>query len=144
MKKVIIIGAGIGGIALAIRLQTAGISTIILEQRDKPGGRAYVYKQDGFIFDAGPTVITDPNSIKLLFDLSKNRMENYVNLLPIKPFYRLYWGKEKFLNYEDNIKDLEKQIAKFNLNDIKGYRLFLNYSKKFLKKDIFHLHQNHF
>ncbi|XVW82985.1 phytoene desaturase (plasmid) [Candidatus Profftella armatura] len=134
MKKAIIIGAGIGGIALAIRLQTAGISTIILEQRDKPGGRAYVYKQDGFIFDAGPTVITDPNSIKLLFDLSKNRMENYVNLLPIKPFYRLYWGKEKFLNYEDNIKDLEKQIAKFNLNDIKGYRLFLNNSKKVFKE----------
>ncbi|BCG49784.1 phytoene desaturase (plasmid) [Candidatus Profftella armatura (Diaphorina cf. continua)] len=134
MKKAIIIGAGIGGIALAIRLQTAGISTIILEKRDKPGGRAYVYKQDGFTFDAGPTVITDPNSIKLLFDLSKNRMENYVDLLPIKPFYRLHWKTGKILNYENNIKDLEKQIAKFNLNDIKGYRLFLEYSKEAFKE----------
>jgi phytoene desaturase len=55
-----VIGAGFGGLALAIRLQSAGIATTLIEARDKPGGRAYVWERDGFTFDAGPTVITDP------------------------------------------------------------------------------------
>ena len=59
-KRAIVIGAGFGGIALAIRLQSAGIATTLIEGRDKPGGRAYVYEDAGFTFDAGPTVITDP------------------------------------------------------------------------------------
>ncbi len=60
-KKAAVIGSGFGGLALAIRLQSAGIQTTILESRDKPGGRAYYWNKDGFIFDAGPTVITDPD-----------------------------------------------------------------------------------
>ncbi|MED5499727.1 MAG: NAD(P)-binding protein, partial [Pseudomonadota bacterium] len=67
MKKTIVIGAGFGGLALAIRLQAAGIPTLLLESRDKPGGRAYVYEDEGFTFDAGPTVITDPSAIESLF-----------------------------------------------------------------------------
>ena len=59
-KRAVVIGAGFGGIALAIRLQRAGIRTTLVEKRDKPGGRAYVWKEQGFTFDAGPTVITDP------------------------------------------------------------------------------------
>ena len=58
MKKVAVIGAGFGGLALAIRLQSAGIQTTVVEARDKPGGRAYYWERDGFTFDAGPTVIT--------------------------------------------------------------------------------------
>ena len=61
-KTAAVIGAGFGGLALAIRLQTAGIATTLLEKRDKPGGRAYVYEDQGFTFDAGPTVITDPSA----------------------------------------------------------------------------------
>jgi phytoene desaturase len=60
MKSAIVIGAGFGGLALGIRLQSAGVATTMVEARDKPGGRAYVWEKDGFTFDAGPTVITDP------------------------------------------------------------------------------------
>lgn len=60
MKSAVVIGAGFGGLALAIRLQAAGIKTTIVEARDKPGGRGYFWEKDGFIFDGGPTVITDP------------------------------------------------------------------------------------
>ena len=59
-KTACVIGAGFGGLALAIRLQSAGIATTVVEGRDKPGGRGYFWEKDGFIFDAGPTVITDP------------------------------------------------------------------------------------
>ena len=58
--RAVVIGSGFGGLALAIRLQAAGLQTTLLEQRDKPGGRAYVYHDQGFTFDAGPTVITAP------------------------------------------------------------------------------------
>ncbi|MDB5681767.1 MAG: phytoene dehydrogenase, partial [Sphingomonas bacterium] len=70
MKSAIIVGAGFGGLALAIRLQSAGVATTIVEGRDKPGGRAYFWEKDGFTFDAGPTVITDPASLNELWKLS--------------------------------------------------------------------------
>ena len=60
-KSACVIGAGFGGLALAIRLQSAGIATTLVEGRDKPGGRGYFWEKDGFTFDAGPTVITDPD-----------------------------------------------------------------------------------
>jgi phytoene desaturase len=68
-----VIGAGFGGLALAIRLQSAGIQTTLFEKRDKPGGRAYVYHDDGFTFDAGPTVITDPDCLEQLWALVRTR-----------------------------------------------------------------------
>ena len=70
-----VIGAGFGGLALAIRLQSAGIATTVFEKRDKPGGRAYVYEQDGFKFDGGPTVITDPDCLDQLWALSGRRRQ---------------------------------------------------------------------
>ena len=69
-KTAAIIGAGFGGLALGIRLQSAGIATTIVEARDKPGGRAYVWERDGHVFDAGPTVITDPDCLKKLWALT--------------------------------------------------------------------------
>ena len=65
-RKVCVIGSGFGGLALAIRLQSAGIETTIIEARDKPGGRAYFWEKDGFTFDGGPTVVTDPDCLREL------------------------------------------------------------------------------
>jgi phytoene dehydrogenase-like protein len=84
-KRVAIIGAGFGGLAAAIRLQAAGMVTVLYEARDKAGGCAYVYEQDGFTFDAGPTVITAPTCLEELFTLAGRRMDDYVELLPVHP-----------------------------------------------------------
>lgn len=129
MSKTIVIGAGFGGLALAIRLQAAGIPTLLLERRDKPGGRAYVYEEQGFTFDAGPTVITDPSAIEALFTLAGKRMEDYVELLPVTPFYRLCWESGQVFDYANDQDALERQIATFNPRDVEGYRRFLDYSK---------------
>ena len=86
-----IIGAGFGGLALGIRLQSAGIATTIVEARDKPGGRAYAWEREGFTFDAGPTVITDPACLHELWALTDSDMANDVTLQPVMPFYRLNW-----------------------------------------------------
>lgn len=128
-KKAIVIGAGFGGLALAIRLQAAGVQTTLLEKRDKPGGRAYVYHDEGFTFDAGPTVITDPTAIQQLFTAAGKQMSDYVELLPVSPFYQLCWEDGSRFDYANDQIALDRQIAVFNPNDVAGYRRFLAYSK---------------
>ncbi len=128
-RSVAVIGAGLGGLALAIRLQSAGFSTTIFEKRDKAGGRAYVYEDDGFIFDAGPTVITDPAALEELFALSGRRLSHYVRLLPVDPFYQLRWVDGYVFDYSNDQAGLDRQIAAKSPPDVEGYKRFLAYSQ---------------
>jgi len=128
MKRAAVIGAGFGGLALAIRLQSAGIETTIIEARDKPGGRAYVWEKDGFVFDAGPTVITDPNCLRELWSLSGRDMDEDVTLKPVMPFYRLNWPDGTNFDYSNDEPQLAAEIAKLDPADVDGYRRFLEYS----------------
>ncbi|HAW24040.1 phytoene desaturase [Stutzerimonas xanthomarina] len=129
VKRAVVIGAGFGGLALAIRLQRAGIQTTVLEKRDKPGGRAYVYHDQGFTFDAGPTVITDPPALEELFTGAGKRMADYVELLPVSPFYRLCWEDGYSFDYVNDQAELDKQIHALNPKDVAGYQRFLAYSR---------------
>ena len=122
------IGAGFGGLALAIRLQSAGIATTLIEGRDKPGGRAYHWKKEGYTFDAGPTVITDPDCLRELWALSGSNMDDDVELLPVTPFYRLNWPDGTEFDYSNDDAQLMQQIAAFEPGDVAGYRQFLEYS----------------
>ena len=126
---VAVIGAGFGGLSLAIRLQAAGVRTILFEKRDKPGGRAYVYEDRGFTFDAGPTVITAPNALEDLFTLAGRRMADYVELLPVDPYYRLSWESGFDLDYNGDLGKVSAQIARKNAADVDGYRRFLEFSE---------------
>ena len=128
MTSAIIIGAGFGGLALAIRLQSAGIATTIVEGRDKPGGRAYVWERDGFTFDAGPTVITDPDCLKELWGLSGADMATDVTLMPVMPFYRLNWPDGTNFDYSNDEIGLRREIEKLSPDDVEGYARFLDYS----------------
>ena len=130
--RAVVIGAGFGGLALAIRLQSAGYATTILEKRDKPGGRAYVYEDNGFVFDAGPTVITDPTCLEELFQLSNRKLSDYVDLIPITPFYQLRWEDGSTFDYVNDQAELDRQIALRSPADVEGYRRFLAYSEALL------------
>ena len=128
MTTAAVIGSGFGGLALAIRLQSAGIQTTLVEARDKPGGRAYVFEDDGFIFDAGPTVITDPTCLEELFELSGRKLSDYVELMPVMPFYRLMWEDGTVFDYSNDEKELLRQIGDLNVKDVAGYQEFLKFS----------------
>lgn len=128
MKSAVVIGAGFGGLALAIRLQSAGVQTTLVEARDKPGGRAYVWEKDGFVFDAGPTVITDPPCLQELWALSGASMSDDVTLAPVMPFYRLNWPDGTNFDYSNDEPQLAAEIAKLDPADVDGYRRFLEYS----------------
>ncbi len=127
-KRVAVIGSGFGGLALAIRLQSAGIATTIVEARDKPGGRAYYWEKDGHIFDAGPTVITDPACLQELWALSGAEMAADVELLPISPFYRLSWPDGSSFDYLNDDARLTEQIRALEPADVEGYQKFLRYA----------------
>ena len=129
LKRAIVIGSGFGGLALAIRLQSAGIETTIVEARDKPGGRAYYWEKDGFIFDGGPTVITDPACLRELWALSGHVMDEDITLDPVMPFYRLHWPDGTTFDYSNDNNALIAEIAKLNSADVAGYHRFLEYSK---------------
>jgi phytoene desaturase len=85
----VIIGSGFGGLAAAIRLGARGYRVTVLERRDQAGGRAYVYRQNGFVFDGGPTVITAPFLLEELWELCGKRMSDTIDMRPVTPFYRV-------------------------------------------------------
>ncbi|MBU0792424.1 MAG: phytoene desaturase [Alphaproteobacteria bacterium] len=128
MKTAIVIGAGFAGLALGLRLQSAGIATTIVEGRDLPGGRAYMWQKEGFTFDAGPTVITDPDCLAQLWRLTGHDMAQDVTLLPVSPFYRLHWQDGTTFDYGNDDAALHREIAKLDPADIAGYQRFLAYS----------------
>ncbi|MEP6868568.1 MAG: phytoene desaturase [Novosphingobium sp.] len=127
-RRACIIGSGFGGLALAIRLQSAGIATTVVEARDKPGGRAYFWERDGFTFDAGPTVVTDPACLEELWALSGHQMAEDVELMPVMPFYRLNWPDGVQFDYSNDDAAMAREIARVAPGDEEGYEKFLQYS----------------
>jgi phytoene desaturase len=128
VRSAIVIGSGFGGLALAIRLQSAGVQTTIVEARDKPGGRAYHWHRDGHVFDAGPTVITDPDCLKRLWSLSGDDIARDVTLVPVAPFYALDWPDGTRFDYSNDDAALFAQIEALNPADVEGYKRFLAYA----------------
>src|SRR3954453_17662405 len=90
-RSAVVIGSGFGRVAAAIRLRSRGYDTTILEMRDKPGGRAYVYEDQGFTFDAGPTIITVPFVLHELAELAGRSLDDYVTIVPCDPYYRIHF-----------------------------------------------------
>lgn len=126
-----VIGSGFGGLAAAIRLAAAGVKVTVFEARDLPGGRAYVYKMGGYTFDAGPTVITAPHCLEELFEVAGKKMADYVEMLPVTPFYRLFWTADgETFDYDGDGDHMLAQIKARRPEDAEGYERFVAYSKK--------------
>lgn len=134
--KIVVIGSGFGGLSAAIRLQAQGHQVTIVEKRDQPGGRAYVYQQDGFTFDAGPTIITAPYLIHDLFELSHRKTEDYVTLVPLDPFYNVRFEDGSVFHYNGDRDYLLEQIRQFNPADVEGYHRFYRASEQVFQKGL--------
>ncbi len=129
-----VIGSGFGGLAAAIRLQAMGFETVCYESRDKSGGRAYVYRDSGFTFDAGPTVITAPHCLEELFDLAGESMADHVDLISVDPMYRLQWPDGMQFDYSSDESRLVEQIRKCSPSDVEGYYRFADYTRRVFEK----------
>jgi len=127
-NRAVVIGSGFGGIAAAIRLQARGYQVDLIEMRDKPGGRAYVYEQDGFKFDAGPTIITAPFLIDELYELAGKKAADYVDIRPVSPYYRIRFDDGRHFDYTGDPDHIVSEIERFNPDDVPGYHKFVEQS----------------
>lgn len=128
--RAIVIGSGFGGLASAVRLRARGWDVEIIEAMDQPGGRAAVFKRDGFTFDAGPTVVTAPYLFEELFEALGRRMEDYVKLAPVDPFYRVIFHEGEVFDYVGDEERLLAQIERFNPDDVAGYQRLVKHIEK--------------
>jgi phytoene desaturase len=128
--NIVVIGAGFGGLAAAIRLRAQGHDVTIVEKRSQAGGRAGVLKQDGFTFDLGPTIITAPQLIVELFDLAGRQMEDFVRLLPVDPFYRVRFDDGTSVDWNADEAQRESAIGSLSPRDVPGYRSIAAQSKQ--------------
>ncbi len=132
----LIIGSGFGGIATGIRLQARGYKTIIFEKLDQPGGRASVFKQDGFTFDAGPTIVTAPFLLEELWELCGRKFSDSVMLKEMSPFYRIRFDDGTFFDYSGNPEKMREQIRKFSPNEVKSYDNFMKKAELCINLDM--------
>ena len=130
----IVIGSGFGGIAAALRLRAKGHEVTIIEKHPDLGGRARVFRKNGFIFDGGPTVITAPYLINELFDLFKKDPKDYIKLTPLKIWYQFIFEDKTKFNYSGNELEMKNQIRNINVEDVKGYEKLVNFTKKIFDK----------
>jgi phytoene desaturase len=132
--KSIIIGSGFGGIAAALRLKAKNHNVTLIEKHYDLGGRARVFKKNGFTFDAGPTVITAPYLIEELFQLFNKKSEDYIKLTPLKTWYRFIYEDGNQFDYSGDEEEMKKQIKEINEDDVKGYEKLVKFTKKIFDK----------
>lgn len=129
-KPVVVIGAGLGGLAAAMRLRAMGHAVVVLEAGDQAGGRARVFRREGHTFDAGPTVITAPYLFDELFGALGRKREDYFSLVPVDPFYRVAFPGGESFDYVGDEDRLLAQIGAFSPRDVDGYRRLAAHSKE--------------
>jgi phytoene desaturase len=132
--KSIVIGSGFGGIAAALRLKAKNHDVTLIEKHPDLGGRARVFKRNGFTFDGGPTVITAPYLIEELFELFNKNPKDYIELTPLKTWYRFIFEDGKKFDYSGDEDQMKKQIKEINEEDVKGYEELVKFTKKIFDK----------
>ncbi len=130
MSKVVVIGGGFGGIASALRIRAKGYQVTLIDRCSELGGRAQVFKRNGFTFDAGPTVITAPYLFDELFDLFDKDLNDYIQFVPVEPWYRFVYPDGDKFDYGGTLDDTLKEIEKISPSDIEGYKKLLSMSEK--------------
>ncbi len=128
MKKLVIIGTGLGGLSLGIRLQSKGYQVTILEKSDQIGGHASQRKQRGYTFDMGPSLFTAPGIVRKLFTCAGERMEDHLELIPLDPFYRIYFHDGSYLDYSGDSDRMRERMSQFNPWDARKYEQFIAHS----------------
>ena len=133
-KKIIVIGSGFGGIAAALRMKAKGYAVTLIEKHPDLGGRARVFKKEGFTFDAGPTVITAPNLLEELFALFNKNISDYVKIIPLKLWYRFVFDDKSSFDYSGDEELMKKEIEKYAINDFVGYQKLVKLTEKIFDK----------
>lgn len=128
--RAIVVGAGFGGIAAALRLRAKGYEVRLLDRCTRLGGRAQVFEHEGFRHDAGPTVLTAPHLFEELFELFDKRLADHVELLEPAPWYRFWFHDGETFDYGPTEAATLAEIARLSPEDVDGYRRLGAWSKE--------------
>ena len=123
--KAVVIGSGFGGLAAAVRLAAKGYRVIVCERLDGPGGRAYTYRQDGFVFDAGPTIVTAPYLFDELWEVAGRKLQDDVDLRPIDPFYEIRFDDGEVIACTGDHDRMRAEVAGIAPEDLDGFDKFM-------------------
>ncbi len=127
----IVIGSGFGGLAAAVRLGAKGYRVTVLEKLDAPGGRAYVHRRNGHVFDAGPTIITGPFLLEELWALCGKKLADHVELRHLKDlYYRIRFDDGTWFDYNGDVDAMRQEVARFSPEDLPGYENFFKEAEK--------------
>lgn len=129
----VVIGAGLGGLAAAIRLGARGYRVTVVDRLDRPGGRARVHRLGGYVFDAGPTVVTAPFLFEELWELCGRRMADEIDLRPVTPFYRIRFDDGAVFDYTGSAAAMRREVAKLSPGDVEGYERFVRTSERIFR-----------
>jgi phytoene desaturase len=132
-KKIAVIGSGFGGLAVAIRLQSQGFQVTVFEKNARVGGHAYQLKKDGYTFDMGPSLITAPDIIQSVFESAGKRMQDYLEVLALDPYYRIYFYDGSYIDYSGDSEKMKDQMAHFNRKDAANYDKFMEKTRELYK-----------
>jgi phytoene desaturase len=124
-SRLVVVGAGLGGLAAAIRLQAAGHAVTLVEKRAQPGGRAGQLRAGGYTFDTGPSILTAPHLLRELWSSAGARLEDDVELVPITPYYRIYFAEGRHFDYGGAPEQVDAQLRAFGPDAVDGYRRFM-------------------
>jgi len=128
-KKVIVIGAGLGGLSSAISLASAGFAVEVFEKNDKAGGKLNVLNRQGFSFDLGPSILTMPGIFRDLFNRAGRKMEDYVSIVEVHPHWRNFFEDGFVMDLTPDMRLMELELAKLPVDERKGFYRFLEYSR---------------
>jgi phytoene desaturase len=124
-KKISIIGAGTAGLASAIRLQSQGFDVTIFEKNANVGGRMYAFREKGFQFDAGPTIVMMPEIYKEIFEYSGANPDDYISMQLLDPLYQLHYQDGTSFTVSSNLTKLIPALEKISHEDTQGYLAYL-------------------
>lgn len=126
----LVIGAGFGGMAAALRLRAKGYDVSLIDRCPTLGGRAQIFEREGFYHDAGPTVITAPFLLEELFELFGEELSDHVQLVPLKPWYRFLFPDGDTFDYGGTLEETLSEITRIEPKDSEGYLKLLAHSKR--------------
>ena len=126
LRTAIVIGAGFGGLAVANRLQASGVDVTLLEKREEIGGRAYQLRDSGYTFDMGPSLITAPHIIDSIFSAAGKNLREYVDLMSLDPYYRIYFHDGTHIDYVGDAERMKAQMAQFDPEDAANFDGFMD------------------